>query len=225
MLSVIMPTLNAERHLPASLSALFPAAVSGLVKELIVVDGGSNDRTIAVVEQAGARIISCKPGRGLQLKTGAETARSDWLLFLHADTALAGGWIEEVENFVRGTGSDKVGVFRFQLDDKRYRARLLEFLVRLRCRLLALPYGDQGLLISRQMYDEIGGYKPIALMEDVDLVKRIGRQRLHYFKAAAVTSAERYQKDGYMSRMGRNVRCLAMWFSGVAPEKILEKYR
>lgn len=225
MLSIIMPTLNASGHLPQSLSALVSGALDGLVKELIVIDGGSDDATLLIADEAGARIINSEPGRGTQLQTGGKAAKSEWLLFLHADTVLADGWVNEVEEFIKGGHEGNAGVFRFALDDNRTRARVLEMIVRIRCKLLALPYGDQGLLISRQFYDEIGGFKNIVLMEDVDIIRRIGRARLHYFHTTATTSAERYKRDGYITRMARNARCLAMWFAGVAPEKILEKYR
>ena len=225
MLSIIMPTLNAAKHLPNSLNALVPGAVGGLVKELIVVDGGSNDQTLAMVDEAGALIIEGEKGRGPQLVAGAAVAKADWLLFLHADTVLDEGWIGEVREFISNSDGQKAGVFRFALDDRRRRAQVLEMIVLARCGLFALPYGDQGLLISRQMYDGIGGFKPLVLMEDVDMIQRIGRGRLHYFQSRAVTSAERYKREGYVKRMARNAKCLALWFAGVAPEKILERYQ
>ncbi len=225
MLSIIIPTLNASAHMPQTLNALVFGAIDGLVKELVVVDGGSSDATLAMADEAGARIINCPPGRGLQLQTGGKKAKSDWLLFLHADTVLADGWIEEVGTFIKGDNRKRAGIFQFALDDKQKRARILEAIVKLRCRLFALPYGDQGLLISRSFYDEIGGFKDLVLMEDVDIISRIGRRRLHYFNTAAVTSPERYQRDGYVVRMARNARCLMMWFAGVSPQKILKKYQ
>lgn len=225
MLSIIIPTLNAAHHLPKTLSALVPGAVDGLVKELLVVDGGSDDDTIAIADATGGRIITTQKGRGQQLLIGGQAAKSDWLLFLHADTVLADGWTQEVDKFIKGNNGQKAGVFRFGLDDRRKRARILEMIVRLRCKLIALPYGDQGLLISRALYNEIGGFKPLVLMEDVDIIGRIGRARLHYFYSRAITSAERYKRDGYMARMARNARCLTLWFAGVAPEKILRKYQ
>lgn len=225
MLSIIMPTLNAADHLPRSLSALVFGAVEGLVKELVVVDGGSDDATLLIADDAGARIINSEPGRGMQLQAGGKAAKSEWLLFLHADTILSDGWIVEVEKFIRNGNKNKTGIFQFALDDTRIRARALELIVRIRCKLIALPYGDQGLLISRKLYDEIGGFNDIVLMEDVDIIRRIGRSRLHYFQTTATTSAERYKRDGYVARMARNAMCLAMWFAGVSPEKILDKYR
>ncbi len=225
MISIIMPTLNAAPHLPRSLRALFDGAVDGLVKELIVVDGDSDDDTIAMCEAAGAEIILGHKGRGAQLKAGGDAARSQWLLFLHADTVLSDGWVDEVHHFIHDSSKKQAGVFTFGLDDKRKRARILEAIVKWRCRLLSLPYGDQGLLISRALYNEIGGFKPMVLMEDVDIVSRLGRKRIHYLKTTAITSAERYQKDGYIRRMMRNAYCLSLWYRGVAPEKIREKYQ
>ena len=227
MLSIIMPTLNAQTGLQSSLLPLIPGVVDGLVKELIIVDGGSDDATLMIAQEAGATLITAQPGRGHQLAAGGKIAKSDWMLFLHADTVLDDGWIEEVNRFIARpqaeTGS--AAVFRFALDDNRWRARLLEMVVALRNRLFALPYGDQGLLISRQLYEEIGGFRKIALMEDVDIIGRLGRGRLEYLKTRATTSARRYRSDGYLTRMMINARCLMMWFAGVSPDKILEKYR
>ena len=94
-----------------------------------------------------------------------------------------------------------------------------------RCRFLALPYGDQGLLISKTFYETLGGFKNIPLMEDVELVRRVGRGRLIALHHAAITSAARYRREGYLKRALRNASCLAMWFAGVAPERILRFYR
>jgi rSAM/selenodomain-associated transferase 2 len=215
MISVIIPTLNAEATLAGTLGALVPAAVAGLVREVIVVDGGSSDRTPAIVEHAGANLVQASPGRGHQLKTGAARARFAWLLFLHADTALASGWEHEVSTFMRAVDRRELPVaaaaFRFTLDDKGVRPRLLEGLVALRCATLRVPYGDQGLLIPKRLYEEIGGYRPLALMEDVDLVRRLGRGRVVLLRTRAVTSAERFRREGYMRRGARNLICLALW--------------
>ena len=225
MISIVIPTLNAAPHLPHSLRALFDGAVEGLVKELIVVDGGSDDNTIAICQAAGAEIITGHTGRGPQLRAGGEAAKAQWLLFLHADTVLSDGWVDEVRDFISNQPKTNVGIFTFALDDKRLRARILEFIVKLRCKLLSLPYGDQGLLISRELYDELGGFKPLVLMEDVDIVSRLGRARITYLKTKATTSAQRYQKSGYMKRMARNAYCLSLWFAGVKPEEILKRYQ
>lgn len=225
MICVVIPTLNAQDYLPACLSALVPAAVEGLVKKVVVADGGSDDKTLQIADAAGADIVSSPMGRGIQLAKGARRAECDWLLFLHADTILQPGWSQIVETFLQDASQNMAAAFRFCLDDHRTRARFLEGLVYLRCKLFSLPYGDQGLLISRKLYDELGGFRPIALMEDVDMVRKIGARRLQMLNVRAVTSADKYRNQGYMRRMARNIRCLAMWFAGAAPEKILKKYQ
>lgn len=219
MISVIIPTLNAELGLPRTLAALVPAAVDGLVKEVIVVDAGSSDRTAEIVDQAGAKLVPRSGGRGYQLAVGARSARFAWLLFLHADTALEPGWEREAAVFMASVDTCRrppaAAAFRFALDDNGPKPRMLERLVAARCSLLRLPYGDQGLLISRRLYDEVGGYRPFPLMEDVDLVRRLGRPRLVLLHSRAVTSAMRYRRDGYLSRSARNALCLSLYFLGV----------
>ena len=105
-----------------------------------------------------------------------------------------------------------IRVFRLSLDDCAREARLLEAISAWRARVLGLPYGDQGLLISRCFYETLGGYRPLALMEDVDIARRIGRQRFHHFDALAQTSALRYRRAGYFCRPARNLFCLLLYF-------------
>jgi rSAM/selenodomain-associated transferase 2 len=223
MISVVIPAANAAAHLSPTLESLVAAAVEGTVGEVIIANADGDSETARIAEAWGARIVDCERGRGRALRAGAEVARKPWLLFLHADTKLAPGWDAEAERFMlRGAG--QAAAFRFMLADEGIWPRLLEAGVALRCRLFALPYGDQGLLISRKLYDELGGYKPIPIMEDVDIVRRIGRKRLTLLRSAALTSALRYRRDGYLRRITRNFVCLAMHAAGVAPEKISAFY-
>jgi rSAM/selenodomain-associated transferase 2 len=223
MISVIIPTLNAARRLPPTFLSIFDAAMDGFVSEVIVSDGGSEDTTLKIAGDAGATVIVGERGRGQQLRAGAGAARKPWLLFLHADTALERGWAEEAETFMKG-GGDSAAVFRFRLADSGFRPRLLESAVALRCKFFALPYGDQGLLISRKLYDAVGGFAPIPLMEDVDFVRRLGRRRIAMLKTAAVTSAERFRRDGYVRRSLSNLSCLVSYYRGVPPERLAERY-
>ncbi len=211
MLSVVIPTLNAAAALPATLAALADA------DEVVIADGGSDDGTRAIARAAGAVVIDAPRGRGTQLAAGARAARGDWLLFLHADTVLAPDWRAKLP-----ADRDRAGYFRFMLDDHARAARRLERIVAWRCRLLRLPYGDQGLAISRALYDHVGGYRGIPLMEDVDLVRRL-RRRLIAIDHPAITSAARY-RSGYLRRSARNLFCLALWFIGVAPARIARIY-
>lgn len=221
MLSVIIPTRNANASLPRTLACLDERREEAGIAEIIVADGASV--TVPNVSEFGAVLLRGQSGRGFQMAAGAKAAKSDWLLFLHADTVPGDGWASAVRTHM--TDSDKAAVFRFKLDDSGIKARILETLVHWRCRVFALPYGDQGLLISRRLYDETGGFHALPLMEDVDLVRRIGRSRLTYLDVAAVTSAERYVRDGYFTRIARNLICLAMWSLGVSPERIKRFYK
>ena len=228
MISVIIPTLNAEAFLAQTLAALVPAAVDGLVKEVIVIDGGSSDATATIADEAGATFLARSGGRGYQLMAGAHRARFPWLLFLHADTVLESGWEHEAAAFMAAIDTGKrppaAAAFRFALDDAGLRPRLLERLVALRCALLRLPYGDQGLLIGRPLYGEVGGYGSHPLMEDVDLVLRLGRRRLAMLRTRAVTSSARYHRDGYARRSLRNLFCLLVFFLRVPTTVIRRVY-
>ncbi len=223
-LSVVIPTLNAAISLPAAIAQFDAARATGLVADIIVSDGGSRDETFALAQAAGAHVVTGPPGRGQQLAHGAQAARGDWLLFLHADTCLAAGWEAAVTAFIAASGEHHAAAFAFALDDDAPAARRLERMVAWRCRWLALPYGDQGLLISRRLYDELGGFRPMPLMEDVDLVRCIGRARLSILDHRAVTSAARYRRDGYLTRSARNLTCLSLFFIGVPPRLIAKLY-
>lgn len=225
MLTIVIPTLNAERHLPRTLSALVNGAVRGLVREVVVSDGGSTDMTEAIADAAGAEFIRAPRGRGQQLAAGARHAKGPWLLFLHADTVLEGAWEDEVERFIEHAGQgDAAAAFHFALDDLSPAARRLEAMVAWRCWLLALPYGDQGLLLSKRFYERLGGYAAMPLMEDVDMVRRIGRGRLHTLRARAVTSAQRYRSDGYLLRPLRNLSILTLYALNVPPRVLARLY-
>jgi len=216
MLSVVIPTLDAAEALPATLAAL------GTADDVVVADGGSSDGTAAVAARAGARVVGCARGRGAQLAAGIAAARGAWLLLLHADTRLGPGWHGAATRFMADPA--RAGYFRFALDSPDPRARRLEALVAWRCRVLALPYGDQGLLIARDLLDRVGGIRPLPLMEDVDLARRLGRARLAALDATATTSAQRWEQGGWRRRSARNLACLSLWYAGVPPRLIARLY-
>ena len=145
MLSIVIPTLNEAARLPATLAAL----AGGPETEIVVSDGGSQDGTGALAQEAGATIVSGNRGRGAQLAAGADAATGDWILFLHADTRLDAGWRAAADAFIADPGNrQRAGYGRFRIDDPHPRARTLEARVAWRCRRFGLPYGDQGLLIG-----------------------------------------------------------------------------
>ena len=222
-LGVVVPALDSAAGLGRCLDALGEGGT--LVGEVVVADGGSRDTTREIAARHGARVVDAAQGRGAQLAVGADATTRPWLLFLHADTRLAPGWAEAARRFIADPGNAaRAAAFRFTLDDDAPAARRLEAVVAWRSRALALPYGDQGLLIARAFYDAIGGFRPLPLMEDVDLVRRVGRARLTLLDAAAVTSAERYRRAGYLRRSARNLMCLGLYFAGLPTRAIARLY-
>lgn len=222
-LSVIVPTLNAAASLGPCLAALREWRRS---HELIVADGGSDDSTAATARQAGARVLPAPRGRGAQLAAGAAAASAPWLLFLHADTVLQPGWSGAAEAFAHDpVHADHAGYFTLRLDDTALAARRLERIVAWRCAWMALPYGDQGLLIGRPLYDRVGGFRPLPIMEDVDLIQRIPRAARIGLDGVALTSARRYRQEGYLMRPLRNVICQLSWRLGVPATTVARWYR
>jgi rSAM/selenodomain-associated transferase 2 len=224
-LSVIIPTFNAADTLELTINALNYTKKTGILLDLIIVDAQSTDDTVQIAKNLGANVIICKKGRGPQLIAGARAAKNEWFLFLHADTVLESGWDASLVVFtLQKNNLDRAAVFTFGLDDVNQKARLLEKLVRWRNKWLGLPYGDQGLFINRHFYKQIGGYKPWPIMEDVDLVRRIGMSQIVLFDVRAQTSAQRYVKDGYFKRVSRNLVCISLYFLHIPPELIAKIY-
>ncbi|MEM8937173.1 MAG: TIGR04283 family arsenosugar biosynthesis glycosyltransferase [Pseudomonadota bacterium] len=226
-ISVVIPTLNAAARLAACLDALVGPTVDALVREVIVVDAGSTDATRDIADGFGARVFDASPGRGGQLRLGAETASSTWLLFLHGDTVLSDAWARDATAFME-TGAP-AAVFTLRFDARGIAPRLVASGAMLRTRIFKSPYGDQGLLVSRDAYDDIGGYRDMPLFEDVDIIKRLikarGRGAVSVLSAHATTAADRYERNGYGRQVLANMWRVARFNAGVSPEKIAARYR
>ena len=217
-ISVVIPTLDAARTLPGCAAALMEGVEAGMIRELIVSDGGSADGTRKLADDMGAVLIDGPASRGGQLRRGCAAARGDWLLVLHADTQLAPGWTEPV---ARHLGTDVAGWGSLRFDRG---GRVVAGWANLRSRLFGLPYGDQGLLIPRRLYEAVGGYPDQPLMEDVALARAL-RGRMQPLNVVAVTSAEKYRRQGWLRRGMRNLGTLAGYLAGVSPERLAERYR
>jgi rSAM/selenodomain-associated transferase 2 len=220
-ISVIVPTLNAEPALAACFGALMEGLEAGLIRELIVSDGGSTDATGAAAQAWGATVVTGAPSRGGQLRRGIAAAQGDWLLIVHADTVLARGWTEAVR--AQLLAPDTAGWFRLMFDQRGFAAGFVAGWANLRSR-AGLPYGDQGLLLHRSLYEAVGGYPDQPLMEDVALARAL-RGRLQQLDAVAVTSAEKYRKQGWLRRGLRNLLTLVRYGTGTSPETLAQSYR
>jgi glycosyltransferase involved in cell wall biosynthesis len=191
MISVVIPTLNAQLSLPRCFDGLISATVRGVVREVIVADGGSGDDTLLIADAAGARVKKGGKSRASQLIAGADAARHDWLMFLHPETALEQGWDVEAEAFIAHATLERprAAAFHFGLDAFDAAARRVEALAAFRCWLFRRPGGDQGLLLPKRLYKHVGGYRDTA-REDLDLVRRIGARRIAMLRARAVNKRQ-----------------------------------
>lgn len=244
-LSVIIPLCGFEPGLAATLAALRPGRESGLVGEIILAhaDAPADPETTFSPEAPGAlaalaaseaaRLLPCESGRGLQLAQGAQAASGAWLLFLHGDTLLDAGWERHLAAFMAdsesGSGAqsgrrDCAAYFRLAFDEPGPAAAVLASLANWRARFLGLPYGDQALAIRADFYRKLGGFRPLPLMEDVDIVRRIGRSRITALPVRAITSARRYRRDGWLRRPLRNALLLGLYFLGVPPRRLVRLY-
>ena len=219
-LSVVIPTLNAAPALPGCLAALMGGVEAGLIRELVISDGGSGDATRVIAREAGAELVEGAPSRGGQLRRGAEACGGEWMLFLHADTRLPDGWAGVVAAHL---GSGRPACFRLKFDVQGIAPTLVAGWANLRTRLFRLPYGDQGLLISREEYLSVGGYRDIPLMEDVAMARAL-KNRLVILPLYAETNATRYRRDGWLRRGARNLILLTRYLMGANPEDLARRY-
>lgn len=221
-LSVVIPTLNAARALPQTAEALLEGVSSGVVGDLVISDGGSSDETALVTQELGATWVAGPPGRGGQLRRGVAASTGDWLLLLHADTHLSAGWAEVAYRHMT-EHPDAAGWFRLRFRAEGAMPRLVAGGANLRSRVLGLPYGDQGLLISRALLEDVGGVPDLPLMEDVALARAL-RGKLRGLAAEALTSAARYERDGWVRRATANLSTLARYKLGADPAALKARY-
>jgi rSAM/selenodomain-associated transferase 2 len=223
LVTIVIPVLN---DTPA-LTSLLPTLPVGPPVEVVVVDGGSgDDRGWDALRERHAAVewIRSARGRGVQMNAGAKDARGRWLLFLHADTRLGAGWLDVLRR-LDDDPSIIGGSFRFALDSTARWARWIERGVRLRVRLFDLPYGDQALFARREVFRELGGYTDLPLMEDVDFIRRLGRRgRLEHADVPALTSARRWERDGWVRRTVENTALILLFLAGWSPARLARRY-
>jgi uncharacterized protein len=219
--SVIIPTLNEAEHLALTLKQ----ATASQPVDIVVADGGSRDDTLRIAQSHGARVVSCLSNRARQMNAGAGVARSETLLFLHADTLLPECWHDIMRAALRRP--DVVGgAFRFRIGNSFPGRRLVESTTNLRSQLWRLPYGDQALFVRRWAFDELGGFPDLPIMEDYEFVRRLRRLgRLALLKEAVLTSGRRWQRLGFLRATLINKLVILGYHCGVPPVKLAALYR
>ena len=220
-ISIIIPVLNEARIISATLARLNSVPEA----EVIVVDGGSQDNTVAIATQTATVITVAGRGRAGQMNAGAKIARSDILLFLHADTQLPDNFIALVTQTLKHPQTI-AGAFELKIDGVANSLRWIEQLVRMRSRLLSLPYGDQAIFISKQAFIEVGGFADLPIMEDFEFIKRLQKQgKIAIATGAVTTSGRRWEKLGVWQTTLINQLIIAGYYLGVSPTELSKFYR
>ena len=220
--SIIIPTINEANNLPLLLSDLSTIHKEG---EIIIVDCGSEDKTIDIANIYGAKVYKSKErNRGLQLDMGANRSKGDWLLFLHADTRLTHDWFRKISSILEG-GKNYIFYFQFKVNHKKMIFRVLEILVNFRSKFFKKPYGDQGLIIHKTNYLKNNGFRKIPLMEDVDFLRRLKNKKdLRQLNIPIFVSARKWERTNIFLQALKNWNLRRRWLKGESIKSIYSDY-
>lgn len=220
-LSIIIPVLNEAEQIAATLLPLLDSDV-----EIIVVDGGSCDQTVEIVQSLGVKVIvSPEKGRAHQMNYGAKVAQGEILFFLHGDTQIRWGYQKMIEEALSLPGVI-AGAFELAIDDSAPFLRWVEKMVNLRSRLFSLPYGDQGLFLKTSVFQELGGFAPMPIMEDFELIQRLKKKgQIKIVPQSVLTSGRRWQKLGVWKTTLINQLIILGYYLGISPAQLVRLYR
>ena len=221
-ISIIIPTINEANNLPLLLSDLLTMFKEG---EIIIVDCGSEDRTIDVAKIYGAKVYRSKEkNRGLQLDIGAKNSKGEWLIFLHADTRLTHDWFRKINSVLKGD-KNHIYYFKFKINHKKMIFRVLEILVNFRSKFFKKPYGDQGLIIHKTNYFKNNGFRKIPLMEDVDFLRRLKNKKdLKQLNLPIFTSSRKWERTNIFFQALKNWNLRRRWLKGEPIKTIYSDY-
>ncbi len=221
-ISIIIPTINEAKNLPLLLSDL---SIIHKDKEILIVDGGSEDRTIDIANIYGAKVYKSKErNRGLQINMGAKNSKGEWLIFLHADTRLTHDWFSKIKTILKGD-KNFIYYFRFKVNNKKIIFRVLEIFVNFRSKFFKQPYGDQGLIIHKSTYLKNNGFRKIPLMEDVDFFRRLKNKKdLKQLNLSIFTSSRKWEGTNIISQAYKNWKFRRRWLKGESTKSIYSDY-
>ena len=223
-LSIIIPTLNEAIHLPLLMADLNTWPYNF---DLIIVDGGSTDLTFSIAKIQGVNVIkSTEKNRGYQLNVGAANAKGDWFLFLHADSRLGTRWVKSLSNIIQNKISENYAwYFDFKIKRNNLEFRFLEKAVALRSHYLQRPYGDQGLLIHKDLYYNSGGYSSLKIMEDIDFITRITKKtKVKSIRENIYTDHIKWSNTNIIKRAIKNAKLRKKWRQGYDIDKLSKEY-
>ena len=220
-ISIIIPTINEANNLPLLLSDLSLINKKG---EIIIVDCGSEDKTIDIANIYGAKVYkSQERNRGLQLDIGAKNSKGEWLIFLHADTRLTNDWFTKIKSVLKGH-KNFIYYFKFKINDKKIIYRIFEIFVNFRSKFYKQPYGDQGLIIHKYIYLKNNGFRKIPLMEDVDFLRRLNKKYLKQLNLPIFTSSRKWERTNIFLQAIKNWNFRRRWLKGESPKSIYSDY-
>jgi rSAM/selenodomain-associated transferase 2 len=225
-ISIIIPVLNEVKNIRVAIDSIFPSENT----EVIVVDGGSSDGTIEVVKELGIMLLYSTAGRAAQMNLGAQNATSDILVFLHADTRLPLGYDDLIRtalgNICRSDRVPIAGAFALEIDDRSRRFRWVEWGVKYRSRFLKMPYGDQAIFLRAKVFDEIGGFPDLPIMEDFELMRRLQKLgSVAIIEEPVITSARRWLQQGIFKTTLINQLMILGYLMGVDLDRLVQLYR
>jgi rSAM/selenodomain-associated transferase 2 len=219
-ISIVIPVLNEEKHITATVAAL-PRSQP---HELVIVDGGSSDRTAEICNRLGATVLLSSRGRARQMNFGARRASGDVLLFLHADTRLPDSAFDDIQQALSNPQCVG-GHFDVQLDGAHWMLGVIGAMISLRSRLSQVATGDQAIFVRREVFAELGGYPDIPLMEDVAFARALKRKgRVACLRSRVLTSARRWERDGVWRTILKMWALKSLYLAGISPLRLKRYY-
>lgn len=221
--SIIIPVLNEENSIKKFLQQL--QSYRKLGHEVIVVDGGSQDKTCTIASALADKVIESQPGRAIQMNSGTKQAQFNVLWFLHADTVISENAIDNIQQVLTENGKNW-GRFNIKLSGSNILFRVIEFMINIRSRVTGIATGDQGIFVNRKTFESVGGYSDLPLMEDIDLSKKLKKiSKPICLKEKLTTSSRRWEKNGIFSTVLLMWRLRLLYWIGVSADRLSRQYR